>query len=392
MSQQPISLSPDLKRLRDDGYDLEIRYGHLLVKDVPYVNVQREIKRGTLVSELNLAGDVTQTPKDHVAHLVGEYPCDHNGAALDKIRHPSSSRQNFGETLTTDHSFSSKPLSGSYKDYYDKMTTYVAILSSPARQIDPAVTARMYTPVPAYDDDSVFKYIDTASSRAGIGAAAAKVALNKIAIIGVGGTGSYVLDLVAKTPVKEIHLFDGDRFLQHNAFRAPGAPSMEELRSAGTKAHYWAGRYAPMRNGIIPHEYHIDASNVAELQPMDCVFITMDGGDAKRVIVENLEAFNIPFIDTGMGVELVDTSLRGVLRVTTSTPQKRDHFRGRVSFAETANDDYERNIQIADLNALNAALTVIKWKKLFGFYFDHLNEHHTTYAVTSNNLVDEDRT
>ena len=93
-----------------------------------------------------------------------------------------------------------------------------------------------------------------------------------------------------------------------------------------------------------------------------------------------------------MGVELVETSLRGVLRVTTSTPQKRDHFRGRVSFAEAANDDYERNIQIADLNAMNAALAVIKWKKLFAFYFDHLNEHHTTYAVTSNNLVDEDRT
>jgi hypothetical protein len=198
--------------------------------------------------------------------------------------------------------------------------------------------------------------------------------------------------LVAKTAVKEIHLFDGDRFLQHNAFRAPGAPSIEELRSAGTKARYWAGRYAPMRNGIVPHEYHVDDSNVAELQQMDFVFITIDSGDAKRLIVENLEAFNIPFIDTGMGVELVETSLRGVLRVTTSTSHKRDHFRARVSFAETANDDYERNIQIADLNALNAALAVIKWKKLSGFYFDHLNEHHTTYAVTSNNLVDEDCT
>jgi tRNA A37 threonylcarbamoyladenosine dehydratase len=44
-----------------------------------------------------------------------------------------------------------------------------------------------------------------------------------------GGTGSYVLDFVAKTPVKEIHLFDGDIFDQHNAFRAPGAPSGEEL-------------------------------------------------------------------------------------------------------------------------------------------------------------------
>src|SRR5690242_19173715 len=36
VSQQLISLSPDLKRLRDEGYNLEIRGGHLLVKDVPY--------------------------------------------------------------------------------------------------------------------------------------------------------------------------------------------------------------------------------------------------------------------------------------------------------------------------------------------------------------------
>ena len=38
MSQRPISRSRDLKRLRDEGYDLEIRSGYLLAKDVPYVN------------------------------------------------------------------------------------------------------------------------------------------------------------------------------------------------------------------------------------------------------------------------------------------------------------------------------------------------------------------
>ncbi len=38
MSRQLISRSPDLQRLEDEGYDLEIRSGYLLVKDVPYVN------------------------------------------------------------------------------------------------------------------------------------------------------------------------------------------------------------------------------------------------------------------------------------------------------------------------------------------------------------------
>jgi hypothetical protein len=35
-----------------------------------------------------------------------------------------------------------------------------------------------------------------------------------------------VLDFTAKTHVKEIHLFDGDTFFQHNAFRAPGAANL----------------------------------------------------------------------------------------------------------------------------------------------------------------------
>src|SRR5207302_11190786 len=63
-----------------------------------------------------------------------------------------------------------------------------------------------------------------------IGALSERLSQETVSIIGVGGTGSYILDFVAKAPVREIRLFDEDEFLQHNAFRAPGAPSLEELR------------------------------------------------------------------------------------------------------------------------------------------------------------------
>ena len=59
---------------------------------------------------------------------------------------------------------------------------------------------------------------------------AEKLAQETVAIIGVGGTGGYILDQVAKTPAPEIRLFDADEFMSHNAFRAPGAASLEELR------------------------------------------------------------------------------------------------------------------------------------------------------------------
>jgi hypothetical protein len=82
------------------------------------------------------------------------------------------------------------------------------------------------------------------------------------------------------------------------------------------------------------------------------------------------------------------------LRVTTSTSQKREHVRkkDRIPFSDgDGNDEYSRNIQIADLNALNAALAVVKWKKLSGFYRDLEHEHFSTYTIDGHTLINEDQ-
>ncbi len=393
MSQQLINRSSDLKRLRDEGYDIEVRAGHLLVKHVPYVNSAKEVKLGTLVSTLSVAGDVTITPDTHVALFTGDHPCNKDGSEMVKIKHQSQT-QEIDRDLVVNHSFSSKPPEG-YKDYYHKMTTYVAILSGPAQSLDPNVTAKTFPVIESKEEESVFNYIDTASSRAEINVVTRKLEGAVIGIVGLGGTGSYVLDLVAKTPVKEIRLFDGDKLSQHNAFRSPGAPSIDELRSEPKKVAYFRDKYSKMHRNIIAKGSYIDASNIDQLQGIDFLFICLDGGEAKKPIVEKMEALGVPFVDVGMGIELVDDTLLGILRVTTSTATKRDHVRSkqRISFSNgDGNNAYFRNIQIADLNALNAALAVIKWKKLCGFYKDLDNEHFSTYTIDGNMLTNEDKT
>jgi len=392
MSHPLISRSTDLKKLRDEGYDLEIRAGHLLVKDVPYVNARREVRRGTLVSTLALAGDVTTKPDTHVVHFVGEYPCRSDGKEIDQIKN-SSGRKILAEDLVVDHTFSAKP-SDPYPNYHAKLTTYVAILEGQARTIEPTATAKTFRVIEPgkEDEDTVFNYIDTATSRAEIDLITRKLAVPKLAIVGLGGTGAYVLDLVAKTPVKEIHLFEGDLFLQHNAFRAPGAPSIEQLQTKLGKAEYLHGIYSKMRRGIVVHAEYVGSENVELLREMQFVFLCMDGPAAKKMIVEKLEEFGVPFIDVGMGVNVTDNMLGGILRVTTSTPERRGHFRSRAPMAEgDGHNEYARNIQIADLNALNAALAVIKWKKHFGFYLDLDREYHCTYTIDGNALANEDR-
>lgn len=217
MSQQLISRSPDLKRLQDEGFELEVLAGHLLVHSVPYVNARREVARGTLVTDLTLAGDVTTRPGVHIAYFIGDHPCTTAGVEIAQIKLANGVPPPVAHGIPAQHSFSNKPAAG-YADYYEKMTRYIEIISAPAAAINPSANARTFKVIESTEMESVFQYVDTASSRSGIAALQQKLAMGRVAIVGLGGTGSYVLDLVAKTPVGQIHLFDGDLFLQHNAF------------------------------------------------------------------------------------------------------------------------------------------------------------------------------
>jgi hypothetical protein len=390
MSPAPFARSADLKLLREEGYLVQIKGNLLVLREVPYLNVAKELKRGTLVSTLNLAGDQTRPPETHVMHWIGEFPCNIDGKPIEALRHQDQPT-NLGNGLIVDRGFSNKP-EGGYRDYHQKMTTYLAVISGPATTLFPGVSARSNA-VPEEEENSVFNYVDTASGRAGIGALTERLAQDRIAIIGLGGTGGYILDLAAKTPALEIRLFDPDEFLSHNAFRAPGAPSLDNLREVPFKVDYWAAIYSRMRKGITPHAVAIDASNAHLLDGVTFAFICIDDGPSKKAVVAKLEEIGASFVDVGMGLQLDDGSLGGILRVTTSTPDKRDHVHGgRIDFSDDKGEDlYATNIQVADLNALNAVMAVIKWKKLRGFYRDLEREHHSTYTTDGNMLLNGDQ-
>ncbi len=389
MSSQLIARSPDLVRLRDNGYELEVVASHLLVGHIPYVNSGKEVAYGVLAVKLVIAGDMVQKPDTHVAYFIGDHPCNIDGTEITGLKH-TTTPYHISDSLTANRSFSNKPPEG-YPGYYEQITRYVEMITPPARAIDNTVTAQTYKIAETTEDESVFCYPDTASSRAGITTLTAKLELEKVAIVGLGGTGSYVLDLLAKCPVKEIHLFDGDRFLNHNAFRSPGAPTIEILRSIEYKVVYFRDFYSNMRRGIHAHPEYIDDSNVESLRGMKFVFICCDGGKYKKTLITRLEEWGTPFIDVGMGLAQEDGALSGLVRVTTSTPSKRDHVRRRVSLVDDVDDAYSTNIQIADLNCLNAALAVVKWKKLFGFYHDVPQEHNSFYNVRTGGLINGDQ-
>ena len=398
MSATPTSLNPDLAKLEADGYRLRIVRGvanHLIVEAIPSVNNKGEVVYGDLYTplEIDATGKIRNPVANHQCWWIGrDPPCDHTGRVMDELI-ANAGPEDKGDGIKTRVGMSRKLKSGNgqipYPDYYEKLTTYIALIWSPAVQIDPTSTPKLDKPVPAVVEAqaSVFHYPDMATTRAGIGAATAKLLVGKVAVIGLGGTGSYILDLLAKTPVGEIHLFDGDEFELHNAFRAPGAPAKEDLTKP-KKVDWFGAMYDRMRKNIVRHPYHVRAQQLAEIRDMNFVFLAIDDPKAKKVIIDFLLVEEIPFIDVGMDVSLDrDVALRGQVRVTVGTPAVNAHIEQVVSFADGQENNIYRNIQVADLNMLNAALAVVRWKKWLGFYGDDAYEYHSLYNVQAGSLI-----
>jgi hypothetical protein len=366
MSQELINHSPDLKRLKEEGYGIQIKGGLLVVHQIPYVNDKKEIVFGKLVSELNLINAIqTGPPSTHTLSFSGSFPCYPDGTPITALKHGEGISE-ITKDIIVNFSFSNKP-GRDYIDYYEKISAYANIISSPAKAIDEKVTEKTFMIFDEEAESSVFMYIDSNSSRANITPISEKLMGQKIAIIGTGGTGSYILDFIAKTPVQEIHLYDGDNFYVHNAFRSPGAASIDELNSQLKKVDYLKLKYSKMHKGIIVHGYHIIEENKYEFNDKTFAFISIDKGKGKKTIIESLIKAKVPFIDVGIGIDIVKNSLIGTLRVTAGNHLKSTHLYERISFVDNEDDDYTSNIQIAELNALNAALAVIKWKKFLGF-------------------------
>lgn len=385
MSQTLVGLSPDLTRLVEESYDIEVRGANLLVHHVPFVNASGSVEYGILVSELSTNGERTIRPGRHEMWLVGGVPYDHMGRRVSVVN--SEVPTDFGPGLVASCSMSAKVHNQPPENYYDKVVNYVSILSHYARGIDATAKHTEFPVRESTAEESVFRYHDSFTSRAGLSAVTAKLSIATVAIVGLGGTGSYVLDLITKTPVEEIHLFDDDVLFAHNAFRAPGAASLEELKVEPRKVDYFVSKYDAIRRNIFPHRVKLGAHNVNELSNMSFVFLALDSGPQKKVIVDFLISANIPFVDSSMGMQRKENTLRGQMQVTTGKSEHYGHIGRRISFADVNADEYDWNIQTADLNMMNAALAVIKWKKMLGYYADERQELNSSYTVASNLLI-----
>ncbi len=376
--------NPDIKKLIDKGYAVSIDSNNLVVRDIPYLDTNKALHTGAFVSKLIFIDEHRVKLENHVICFCGPHPCELDGSQIPNLGGGPVTLPLSSEDLIVQRSFSNKPADG-YKDLYDKVESYVTVICGPAISLY-NVTPLTFRTVEE-NNDSVFKFRDTLTSRAEIGDLNANFSNEVIAIIGLGGTGSYVLDFLAKTPVKEIRGFDADSFHVHNAFRSPGMLNREEL--GRKKSEVYQQRYEVFRHGIQLHAKCIQEDSALDLEGVKFAFVCVDKGTSRKIIIDLLMNMQIPFIDVGMGLDRDKGPVSGMLRSTFvaagSTPDTL--IKASVPLEDHPDDVYRNNIQISELNALNASLAVIKYKQLTGFYADDRNYHNVLFTTDSNSLL-----
>lgn len=369
MLAQQINPSPCLQQLSNDGFHVELTKGAIFVKDIPYLKPDGTIGFGILYAAAPLiAGNTVGAPTSHTLTFIGEHPCDFNGK-LNQSLVIGTQAVNIDGINVIGHQMSQKPQGiGRYRDWRHQFSVYAKIIAGPAMKLD---TTLMPNPgrVPLSNpSEDVFAYPNNASSRNGTAHLETKLSQLRVGIIGLGGTGAHVADNLSKTRVAGIEFFDDDILETHNAFRGPGAVSIDTLKSSPSKVDYYKEIYGQMRHDIVAHNVRISSENLHLLDGLDFIFLCVDVSPVKAEIVAGLMEKGIPFVDTGMGASLGPNGLTGMVRSTLVTPDDAASALRSVALESSDNNLYETNIQIAELNSINACLAMLQFKIHFGFY------------------------
>ncbi len=377
----------DIDRLLKKGYALSVDSNHLVIRDIPYLDNKGELKMGAIVSVLTSIDQYKVGMQDHQIFFCGSPPHELNGTPIKNLGDRPAQIKLASEDLIVQRSFSNKPPNGKFEDWFDKIDNYVNIISGPAMN---KFDVNPYTfRVIEETKNSVFKFRDTLTSRAEIGELSAKLENDTIAIIGLGGTGAYLLDFLVRTPVKEIRGFDLDSFHVHNAFRSPGKLSDEELGKR--KSEIYKSRYDNFRDKINIYSKYITSESEKDLEGVTFAFVCVDSGNSRSEIFDLLIKLGIPFIDTGMGLDKNNGPISGMVRATRFSKDSSQELLNKklAPLTDIPEDIYKSNIQIVELNALNACLACIKYKQLRGFYVDDNSFYHMLFNIDGLNCVGE---
>jgi len=365
--------NPFVQDLHDLGYDADFVGGHFVLFGLPYLDQAGALQYGDLFTPVNLGAEgVIEPGGTHQCWWVGSRPYGRDGVELG-VGYADNPRL-IVEGLTANTSFSLKIHDDNhqfreYVSFQEKIETYLHFIVGPALMAYPEATPLRGIERRAQEQGSPLLWPDTMSANYGVNDIADKLRDKRVAIVGVGGTGSCILDFIVRTHLESITLFDADKVHVHTLFRIPGVLNKSVIGKP--KVEVLARHYGAWHSGITPVPEKVTDENVERMRGFDFVFVSVDDGPARRFIVDWLSREGVPFVDCGMGLNRsFGGMLNGMVRIT-GTDRAAYERTVDTPYLPTDNPvdaEYRKQAQVIELNALNACLAVVRFKQHFGLF------------------------
>ena len=164
------------------------------------------------------------------------------------------------------------------------MQTYLDAITAPALAAYPDATPLRGIEIKAAAQGSPLRFPDTMSARYHINDISSLLRGKKVAIIGLGGTGSYILDFIARTHLERIALFDDDKVHVHTIFRIPG---FIPRAIGGLKVEALARQYGQWHAGLEPVPERITPENIERLRAI-LISSSSQSMTARRVYISSI--------------------------------------------------------------------------------------------------------
>ena len=356
---------------RRRGWTIGVDHDRISVSEVPYRRKDGEAGRCQIAVETQDDGLTMKAPEhggaSHAARLIGVS----EGCAYQANGEP------VGNVLWTDGTnecvISIKRDDGEYENVWHALFVYTVRVAGEVGREEREQVERVFEfEIAGEDSRDMRAWRDRARGQ-------------RIGIVGLGGVGLWILDLMSKTDVSEIMIWDGDEIEGRNLLRAPGWAGQDAIGK--NKARFFGEHYQRMRKGITIYPEYWQPDEPADvLGDLDFVFVAVDKAETRTALCEKLEQTGVPFIDVGMGIELRQGRVGGSCQVFFSGEDP-GRWRIGIPTAEGEGEDEYYELQLADLGALNAALAVGTWRRHIGQYEGEAKDWLIRYWIENNDLL-----
>lgn len=306
----------------------------------------------------------------HVANIRGLT----NGVVYDRLGNT------IGNTVKTDNgkscTISIKRDEANYRDAWEALKTYINAIYGGFRASDPNGSHQAQRPytflIPGERSRDEVQWLDLVRGE-------------KIVIVGLGGVGAWIADLLVKADVSEIHGWDDDLIEVKNIIRMPGAVSPDWIGKP--KAKWFEESYGKIHHQVYGHEENVTDNNATEMCTNTTFgFVAVDNDEGREIACNTMAEVGIPFIDVGISVNRNCGQVTSSIRLITASLYD-DVWRKAIPKVDKAGQEIYGKLELPDIAAIAAGLAVQSWRKMRGQMAQDRASECMVYRAETNKIT-----